>query len=114
MYRRILRSGLIMLILLIMITLVMNQQKFPWWTFVVPVVILGVVVGLVKWKVPAFAIGFITGFIIWGGGNAYFDMVFDTGTLNRIGLLMSIPKWGILGIAGAIGGLLTGMALFTG
>jgi len=87
---------------------------FPWWGFVLPVFLWGIFVRSRGWDFPAFLTGFITGFLIWILANLYFDMRSGGIVLDKIALLFSIPKPLLLCVPGLIGGLLTGLALYTG
>ena len=103
-------------ILLVFILVILTRMigTLPWWSFVVPVGILGVVITLKNWDVACFAIGFIAGFIIWLGADIYFDRTLDGNIFNRVAALMSVSKIGVFLISGSIGGILTGLALYTG
>jgi hypothetical protein len=106
----------LMAILLIILLIVGTRmiEILPWWSFVIPVLVFGVVIGFRDWEVPGFTIGFLSGFIVWLGLNWYFDMTFNGIILNKIGLLVYLPKIVVLLISGIIGGLLTGLALLSG
>ncbi|MGO4294458.1 hypothetical protein [Chitinophaga sp. RAB17] len=88
-------------------------ESLPWWSFVVPVLLFGIVTTFLGWKVTGFAVGCISGFVIWLAANIYFDMIYNS-VFYKLGLLLSMPKIIVLLIAGVIGGLLTGLALHTG
>lgn len=103
-----------MLIIIILVIFTSIIESLPWWTFVVPVLILGMVINFRRWNVSVFSIGFLSGFIIWFGANLYFDTIVSGVILNKLGLLLSVPKIIVLVISGVIGGLLTGLALYTG
>jgi hypothetical protein len=85
----------------------------PWWFFVIPVLLFGTATTFLNWEVKGFLTGFIAGFIVWFGGNLYFDMTY-TRVLYKIGLLLSVPGIIVLLAAGVIGGLLSALALHTG
>jgi len=89
-------------------------ESLPWWSFVLPVMILGVILTLKKWNFRGFAVGFAAGFIIWAGASLYFDWSFDGSILNKIGLLLFVPKVIVLLLSGLTGGLLAGLALYAG
>jgi hypothetical protein len=108
-------DALKVILIIVAIVLLTNwMQHIHWWIFVIPVIILGVIIALREWKVSAFPIGFLAGFIIWFGVNLYFDQVSNGIILNKIGLLLMMPKIVVMLIAGIIGGLVTGLALYTG
>lgn len=103
--------------LIINIILVLSIGIFfnlPWWVFTIPVILLGCILSLKDWKVSYFLIGFIAGFLIWTGMNAYFDYSFAGVVLERLAATLSLNKLILLLAAGIIGGLLNGLALYTG
>lgn len=86
----------------------------PWWTFVIPVIGLGVVMAIKRWKVSVFLAGFIPGFVVWGGANLYFASIFPGAVLEKIAMLLSLHMIVIVLLSGLIGGLLFALALYTG
>ena len=102
------RTALLLFPLIILVKMV---GQFPWWSFVIPVVGIGMLITLWKWKVSCFATGFLTGFTIWCGANLMFHHYYDGIFLNKFGLSISIL---FFIVSGLIGGSLTGLALFTG
>ena len=103
-----------MLILIVLIAGTGMIEIFAWWSFVVPVLLLGVLAAVKNWEVSGFMVGFLAGFIVWFGANWYFDMTLNGVTLNKLGLLLSIPKIAVFLFSGITGGLLTGLAFFAG
>lgn len=103
-----------LIITIILVTLTGMVDLLPWWSFVIPVAILGMFVSFRTWKVSGFRIGFLSGFIIWVGVNVYFDLAFNGIILNKISLLLTLPKLVVILISGVIGGMLVGLALYTG
>ena len=99
------------LLLLLIITATRLTGGIPWWSFVIPVLLLGIIITLKGWKVASFLIGFSAGFIVWLGAGLYFHAVYNGNILDRFA-----PHSGIiiLLIAALMGGLLTGLALYTG
>lgn len=102
----------LLLILLIILTRLIDI--LPWWSFVIPVLIFGIVIRLKKWEVSGFMVGWLSGFLLWIGANMFFDATLQGDVLYKIGLLLSVPKIIVLLVSGIIGGLLTGLALYTG
>ena len=88
--------------------------SIPWWGAVIPILALGLAANILKWRVSAFSIGFISGFVVWFGANLFFDITLEGTALYRIGVLASMPVLVILLIAGVIGGCITGLALYAG
>jgi hypothetical protein len=103
-----------MLIIIILVVLIRMIGILPWWSFVIPVIILGMVITFRAWHVSGFIVGFLSGLITWIGVNLYFDLTSNGIILNRIGLLLMMPKIIVILISGLIGGILTGLALYTG
>lgn len=86
-------------------------ESLPWWIFTVPVLALGMFITVRKWTVNTFWTGFLCGFVLWLGANLYFHLSYNGNILNRIG---EGPKVLLLVFSGLIGGLLVGLALYTG
>jgi hypothetical protein len=89
-------------------------DALPWWSFSVPVAISGALSNLKKWNFNAFGIGFTAGFFVWFVANLYFHLSYNGIILKKMGVLLSIPTVLVMLIAGLIGGLVTGLALYTG
>lgn len=87
---------------------------FPWWAFLIVIFILGVILPLEKWKVPSFLYGFITGFLVWLLGTLYFERAYDGAMIDPVALTFQISPFLLYLIVGTIGGLLTGLALYSG
>jgi hypothetical protein len=98
-------------ILIPAIILIKLIDALPWWSFIIPVLSLGIATGVMQWRVSGFLIGFLCGFFIWLGGNLYFHFAYNGQLLEKIG---TAPKIIVLLVSGLVGGLLTGLALYTG
>lgn len=86
----------------------------PWWSFAVSVLAVGVLTTKAGWRYSGFGAGFLAGFIVWAGGNVYFQLILHGHTLNRIAGLVPVPGF-LVPIAGGIaGGLIGGLALHAG
>lgn len=103
-------------IMAITILIILTRQVvfLPWWSFLVPVLLAGMFSVRIPWVFPVFLTGFAAGFITWAGGNLYFDQAGNGIVLERVALLVSVSKVVVLLLAGIIGGVLTGLALYTG
>lgn len=99
------------LLLFAIILLIKLFDAIPWWSFVLPVVGLGMLASARGWKVSGFATGFLTGFVIWAGANLYFHLTFSGDIVSRVGARAGVL---VLIASGIIGGLLTGLAFYTG
>jgi hypothetical protein len=93
------------------ITFCMKIEVLPWWTFIIPMVAGGILIVIKKWNVACFPVGFLAGFAVWAGGNLYYHKIYGGAILGRLDL--GNAAIAIL-FAGIIGGLLTGLALYTG
>src|SRR5882757_9443734 len=102
------------LITLFLILLTRMAGGLPWWSFVVPVFLFGMISKLLRWELPGFFIGSLGGFIIWFGTNLYYDIIYQGIVLDKMAAVLSVPKMIILLGSGLIGGLLSGLALYTG
>ena len=100
--------------LIVLIVAVRQIPSFPWWTFVIPAFVWGMFAAFRKWDVRGFPIGFLIGLGIWVVASLFFDARSGGIAMSRIALLFAIPKWLLIGISGVIGGLLTGLSLYTG
>jgi hypothetical protein len=111
----IVRNIVILIVTIALIFAVRMIEALPWWSFVVPIFILGVLAAKgFKWEIPGFTLGFLAGFIVWFGVNWYIDNANGSIVMNRLAQLLSINKWLVLLGAGVIGGLLSGLALSAG
>jgi len=104
----------ILALTIILIILTRLMGILPWWSFIIPVVALGIVMTIKKWSRAGFGLGFLAGFLTWAGANLYFDAALQGAVLDKLGLLLSVPAIVIVLLSGIIGGLLTGLALYTG
>ena len=101
--------------IVIVLTVLTGMTSYlPWWSFIVPVLVFGIVAASLQWKVSGFPIGFLSGFLVWFGMNLYLHMVSNGLVFNRMGRLFSIPGILVILVSGIIGGLLNGVALYTG
>jgi hypothetical protein len=91
-----------------------NIPFLPWWSFVIPVILLGIFISFLEWKIASFAVGFLSGFLVWLGCNNYFDSIYNGILLHKLAPLLFMNKVTLLLASGLIGGLLTGLALYTG
>lgn len=98
-------------LLFALILLVKLFNGIPWWSFIVPVLALGMLASAKGWKVSGFTTGFITGFVTWAGANLYYHLTFSGDLVSRVGARAGII---VLIASGIVGGLLTGLAFYTG
>ena len=87
---------------------------FAWWSFVIPLIGLGMYTSWRKWPVPAFLAGFLAGFVLWIVMNIYFDNRGGGVMLQKLSELATVPAPLVLLVSGIIGGLVSGLACHTG
>lgn len=87
---------------------------FPWWTFLIPCFILGVILPFYEWKVSSFVSGVASGFLVWFFSMMYFEMYYDGEIMQRTAEIIGFSYVVILLISGLIGGILTGLSVYSG
>lgn len=107
----IIKAGLILLVIIIFTKMI---DSLPWWSFVIPVSLVGLLSTFLRWKIPVFTVGFSVGFIVWFGANFYFDVVNGGIILEKVGAVLAVPKIVVLFASGIIGGIMTWLALYIG
>ena len=101
-------------ILIPVMLVVSTIDLLPWWSFVVPVVCTGMIAAWQKWHIASFSLGSGIGFLVWLGASVYFDATGNGIILQKTGALFGVNKVIVLLISGIVGGLITGLALYTG
>lgn len=106
---------IITLVILISVSIITQMINFlPWWFFLAPVFLLGMLLPLGKWKVWSFFWGFISGVIVWTCSTIYFEVTFDGEIIKNIGKLIDLNDYLIYTVIGALGGTLTGLSFYSG
>ena len=108
------KNILVIVICGIVIVSMGNIDRLPWWIFLLPVMIVGYGLTLLKWDLNAFMVGFISGFLIWFFGNLLFDVQYDGFILAKMAGLLNVPKVLLFFLSGIIGGVITGLAMYIG
>lgn len=107
--------SLLQLLLLCVIIISIRQiEALPWWSFLVPVFLSGILFSLRGRTKAGFSIGFLAGLIVWMGGSLLLEQVYHGDVLYRIGLVLGLPRMAVLLLTGVMGGLLTGLAFYAG
>jgi len=114
MRKKLFDSGKVFCFLVVLIVLVRMVDGIPWWSFLIPVGMFGVLISVWKWQVATFGTGFLVGLVLWIGASVYFHMKLGGTAFDKLGMVMSVPGIVVVIAAGVIGGLLTGLALYTG
>lgn len=105
------------LVFLVAIALIVTSgliATLPWWSFTVPLFLLGVFIDHRQWDIKTFWAGGLAGFFTWGGAMIFYEQKYDSTILKKIGEVMSVDKMVLVLISGCIGGVLAGLALYTG
>ena len=101
--------------IVVLVLIIMQQITFlQWWIFLVPIFFLGLLLPFEKWKVSSFRLGFFAGFSVWLLSTLYFEMVYEGHMINLIGEMMNLPYFLVYIIIGFLGGILTGLSLYSG
>jgi hypothetical protein len=101
-----------MLILIILIVALGQITRLPWWSFVIPVIVLGLVLTVSHWKVSYFLTGFLSGALSWTCAYLYFHLTYEAPFFNRHQYDIPLPI--MILVPCLVGGLLTGLAFYTG
>jgi hypothetical protein len=106
---------IITLTILIIVLIIMDTLDFlPWWSFLLPVFLLGILLPLQKWKVCPFLWGFIAGFSVWLLCTIYFEITYKGEIMHPIAKMIKVTPFLLHLIIGFIGGLLTGLGVYSG
>lgn len=101
-------------LILIILTGIGCVTRLPWWLFLLPIFIFGVLTTILNWNIRGFLTGFIAGFSVWFLGNLYYHLHYNGIILKRTADVVSIPLVTLLVFMGLIGGVLAGLAFYTG
>jgi len=95
---------LVFLVLSLLILLFRMIDGPPWWSFIIPVMVLGACI-------PAGRFDISSGFFVWIASTLYYHLIYEGVLINRIGM-----GYGVIALiaSGMIGGLLTGLAFYAG
>ena len=88
---------------------VLQLQICFWATF-----LLGVFLPLQKWKAYPFLSGFIAGFIVWVLSTTYFEIIYKGELMQPVAKIMKLKPYLLYLTIGLIGGVLTGLAVYSG
>ena len=102
---------LVFLVLSLLILLFRMIDGPPWWSFIIPVMVLGACIPAGRFDISYFPVGFSSGFFVWISSTLYYHLIYEGVLINRIGM-----GYGVIALiaSGMIGGLLTGLAFYAG
>lgn len=109
-----LRFILYILALCVVITGVQLIGQLPWWTFTIPCFGIGIWHGRKRLNTMPFLSGFIAGFIVWAGASLFFHRLFGGKALDMLANLINMQSYVAVLLIGITGGLLAGLAVFSG
>lgn len=103
------------LLILLVASLLLQLVSPWWWTFVPLIVLLAYLLRSRNWLARPFLTGFVAIFLLWGGAALWQDLGNEGLLSYRMAGLFSLPSgWMLVLITGLIGGLLGGLAAWTG
>ena len=105
---------LVFFVAIVLIVIAGMISSLPWWSFTVPLFLLGVFIDHCQWVIKSFWTGALAGFLTWGGALIFYEQKYDSMILKKIGEVMSVDKMVLVLLSGCIGGVLAGLALYTG
>ena len=86
----------------------------PWWLFLIPTFLFGVLLPVKIWKRSAFLIGFFAGFFAWIIPFVYFQNMYEGAITEKLAALLGAPVLVIILVTGILSGLITALALISG
>ncbi|MES2873709.1 MAG: hypothetical protein V4708_08300 [Bacteroidota bacterium] len=104
----------VVLLITLVVFITKHIQHLPWWFFLIPLLFVGILISHLEWEVPTFTIGFLSGFFIWLITNLYFELANQGKTLELMANFLSISRFLLLLLVGLVGGVTSGLALYTG
>ena len=99
-------SGIIFLTCLI--------KSIPWWSFIIPSVLFGLLFPFHKMKFHSFPLGFFSGFSTWLFSSMIIYKVKEANNIVKIGNVFHIPFEAIFLVTAIIGGVLVGLSVYVG
>jgi ATP/ADP translocase len=108
------RTTITFLIIGTLIILVSSMNSLPWWSFLVPLFLLGILLPLQKWRVHAFLTAFLAGFLTWISATIFYEKMYNGEILASLSGIMEFKPVILYVIIGLIGGVLSGLAFYSG
>ena len=99
---------------ILIITLTQFLIELPWWSFLTISLLMGFIYTFKNWEIRPFTIGFISGFLNWLIISLVFHFRFNGSLIAKITPIFYINTTLFFIITGFIGGLLNGLACYTG
>jgi hypothetical protein len=108
------RNSSLAIVAFVTIILIQWLNVISWWSFLIPVFVIGILVGWKKLKVESFLCGFIAGFFAWILPTIFYEYVYEGAIMQQIADMIQLPYFLLLLIIGIIGGVTSGLALYSG
>lgn len=106
---------IIYILLIAIITIVVQALGvLPWWSYLVFTAIFGVIMPFKGIKISSFFCGFWAGASVWIGATLFFQAKLEGDMIPIFADIFSINSEVLLLVIGFIGGLLTGLSVYTG
>jgi hypothetical protein len=86
----------------------------PWWSYVLPVFIVGITLSRLNWNIPGFWLGFVSGFCTWLAAYIFYGILYNGIILGKLAELLAIPQFVIILLACTVNGIVSGLALYSG
>lgn len=91
----------------------LSSDLVPWWSFCLPLLLLGFLLKRKRFLVNGFNLGFFAGFISWAGINSYYLWYYGK-VFQQVSALLKIDAvWTVI-LSGLICGSVSGLAVFIG
>lgn len=99
---------------LVLSVIIENITVLPWWSFLVTTILMSLFCTMKRIKIRSFLSGFISGFLNWFGATIFFHNMYDGQLMDRVSEIFYMPTFLFVIVIGIIGGLLNGLASYTG
>ena len=108
------KKTLIVFLLMLCSVLVQLIPFLPWWSFLLVIFFLGVIIPFKSWKVSPFTSGFFAGFAVWTGATFFFETIYGGEIIDKMGKMFYINYCLLYIIIGIMGGGITGLSVYSG
>lgn len=109
------KNKIVVLIILTLLAIAIQCISFlPWWFFAIIMFLLGIILPLKQNKIPVFLIGFLAGLFSWLIPTLFFQISYEGKMIQTVSQIFHLPSFVLFVIISFVGGLITGMALYSG
>ncbi|WP_340064881.1 hypothetical protein [Ascidiimonas aurantiaca] len=107
-------NSLLFLLACLLIIISGLWHQLPWWSFVVPLFLLGALTSFNRYKAAFFRIGFLAGMLVWLLLTSWYNYIYLGDILSIIGTFIGMHKTIVILLSSLMGGLLSGLAMYAG